>query len=173
MQSFEITLPFCFLCVQMQSWLGTFNPERERRKVMGCQHTYMYTHSYTESVRISACSGLSLVVTLGMCQTAGSYLTLWHLLFSPHVCVALLKLKQTHPRKSLRPTYLGYTFQCWINAGTNTICVRLCMCTINHICYNWMFLINCFRASCFVIWSHVFCRYYRLVSNTELCKTHS
>lgn len=73
------SFPFCDFSIQMQSWLGTFNPERERRKVMSflataCLSTH--TNVDTQSVRIRVCAGLTLLVTLHLCETAGSTLTL-------------------------------------------------------------------------------------------------
>lgn len=46
------SFPFCDFSIQMQSWLGTFNPERERRKVMSflataCLGTHTHTYPHT------------------------------------------------------------------------------------------------------------------------------
>lgn len=120
------------ICAQMQSWLGTFNPERERRKVMGCQniifqHTYTFTPSYTQSMMICACAGLTLVVMLGTCQTTGSYLTWWHLLLSPQCLCVLLALLEANPYeiKSYSPKEKFPQF----NTGTKTS-VQLCICAL-------------------------------------------
>lgn len=89
---FLFSLFLCDSSAQMQSWLGTFNPERERRKVMNelprrcisqCVHAHTQRRTRgrtaaadTQRWGISARAGLTPLVTLHVCETARSNLTL-------------------------------------------------------------------------------------------------
>lgn len=88
--TFSILFSFFDSSTQMQSWLGTFNPERERRKVMNellrrcisqCTRTHAPAHTWTRRgghtvLGIRVCAGLTPSVALHVCETARSNLTL-------------------------------------------------------------------------------------------------